>query len=94
MPINSYFEAQDDPQDIAAMACASFSSIYEFNSDDGYIESVNYPGRYPSREDCQWYINPTNGIPDGQVSATATYWDTGRKLLFQTLNHPSEIASN
>ena len=68
-----YFEAQDDPQDIAAMACASSTSRYEFNSDDGYIESVNYPGLYPSYEDCQWYINPTNGIRDGQVSATATY---------------------
>ena len=56
-----------DPQDIADTACASFTSIYEFNSDDGYIESPNYPNYYPNLESCKWYLNPSGGIPDGQV---------------------------
>ena len=50
------------------MACASTSSIYEFNSVDGYIESPNYPNDYGNSEYCQWYLNPTGGIPNGQVS--------------------------
>ena len=62
-----HLQAQDDPQDIADIACASSTSIYEFNSIDGYIESPNYPNYYPDPEDCQWYLNPSGGIPEGQV---------------------------
>ena len=66
-------QAQDDPQDIANIACASSTSIYEFNSIDGFIESPNYPNDYLDDEDCQWYLNPSGGIPDGQVSITFVF---------------------
>ena len=82
---NSYFEAQDDDQDIAGIACASSTSSYEFNSDDGYIETKNYPGLYPNNEDCQWFINPTNGIPDGQVSCI---------MVPKKQNYHTEIITN
>ena len=26
------------------------------------------PNDYQDNEDCQWYLNPSGGIPDGQVS--------------------------
>ena len=61
------FQAQEDPQDTADIACASSTSIYEFNSMDGVIESPNYPRNYPDNENCQWYLNPSGGIPEGQV---------------------------
>ena len=64
MPI---FQAQDDPQDIADEACAYDGARYEFNSESGIIESPNYPNDYDYYEYCQWYLNPTDGIPDGQV---------------------------
>ena len=41
--------------------------MYEFNSNTGIIESPNYPNDYDINDYCQWYINPTNGIPGGQV---------------------------
>ena len=60
-------QAQLDPQEIADIACASSTSIYEFNEDTGIIETPNFPDDYNYDEYCQWYINPSNGIPDGQV---------------------------
>ena len=65
--VTKNLQAQDDPQDIADVACASSTSIYEFNSIDGFIESPNYPNNYEDNEDCQWYLNPSGGIPEGQV---------------------------
>ena len=63
-----YSKAQDDPQDIADVACAYSGATYEFNSVEGYIESPNYPSDYVDYEECRWYINPSGGIPSGQVS--------------------------
>ena len=63
-----YLKAQDDPQEIADIACAYGGAVYEFNSVEAYIESPNYPNYYVSGEECRWYINPTGGIPPGQVS--------------------------
>ena len=65
--MSHYFQAQDDPQEIADIACAYSGARYEFNNDTGIIESPNYPNNYDDYETCQWYINPTNGIPEGQV---------------------------
>ena len=67
-------QAQEDPQDIANFACGSSTSIYEFNSTDGLIESQNYPNDYPADGDCQWYLNPSGGIPEGQVSITFVFF--------------------
>ena len=66
-------QAQDDPQDVADIACGSSTSIYEFTSIEGVIESQNYPNDYPEEGDCQWYLNPSGGIPDGQVSITFAF---------------------
>ena len=63
-----YLKAQDDPQEIADVACAYNGATYEFNSAEGYIESPNFPGDYVDNEECRWYLNPSGGIPVGQVS--------------------------
>ena len=63
-----YLKAQDDPQEIADVACAYNGATYEFNSVEGYIESPNYPNYYANYEECRWYLNPSGGIPFGQVS--------------------------
>lgn len=69
LPQFHFQQAQDHPQDVAEIACADISSSYEFNTNEGYIESLGYPNdEYVDEEECEWYINPTDGIPEGQVS--------------------------
>ncbi len=57
-----------DPQDINDLACyySGNTQMYEFTSDDGYIESPNYPSSYPSSFYCQWYLNP-DGMAANEV---------------------------
>ena len=74
-----YLKAQDDPQDIAEIACADTTSIYEFTSSTGYIESLGYPNEYNDSENCQWYLNPSEGIPAGQVRCHFSFITCGRR---------------
>ena len=54
------FKSQDDAQEIAAVACESTESIYEFNGPQGIIQTAYFPDYYNNYENCMWYINPTN----------------------------------
>ena len=77
------FQGQD-PQELAAVACESSTSIFELTDSEGYIESLNYPENYNMFEECQWYINPSDEIPAGQVSRSVLYShmnNLGRKIL-------------
>ena len=62
-------KSQDDAQDIAALACESEDSIYEFNGAQGIIQTAYFPDYYKNYETCTWYINPTN-VDFGKVRRT------------------------
>ena len=67
-----FVQAQDDPQDIAYEACYDTSG-YEFNTDTGVIESYNYANDYYNSQTCEWFINPSGGIPDDQVGTVKSF---------------------
>ncbi len=76
------FQAQD-AQDAASTACASSTSIFEYTATSGYVESLGYPDTYYlSNEYCQWYINPTGGIPQGQVMFLGNVSDKIKRVFF------------
>ncbi len=60
-------QAQDNGQEIAALACESEDSVYEFTGPTGIIQTPNFPDDYFDYENCEWLIVPDFIGPD-QVS--------------------------